>query len=76
MTTEISRRLIRDRLWDVEYDEFLMYQMGPCKSFNLNYVLSEKERDTIDIDYLPGPVRKLFRNMDHTNRDLLSHEQV
>ena len=76
VTTEISRKLIRDRLGNVEYDEFLMYLMGPYKSFNLNYVLSEEERDSIDIDDLPGPIRKLFWYTDHTNRDLLSHEQV
>ncbi|WP_440765038.1 DUF7509 family protein [Natronorubrum sp. DTA7] len=36
--------------------------MGPYKSFNLNYVLSDEERRDIDVDELPGPLRKLFRN--------------
>ncbi|MFT4946648.1 MAG: hypothetical protein ACI8TL_000884, partial [Natronomonas sp.] len=38
------------------------YIMGPYKSFNLNYVLSEEERREIDIEDLPGPLRRLFRN--------------
>ena len=36
--------------------------MGPYKSFNLNYVLSEEERREIDVNDLPGPLRKLFQN--------------
>jgi len=38
--------------------------MGPYKSFNLNYVLSEEERREIDIDDLPGLLRRLFHNKD------------
>jgi hypothetical protein len=64
MTVDISRELIVERLGRVTYDRFLFYVMGPYKSFNLNYVLSEKERREIDIDDLPGPLRRLFRNKD------------
>jgi hypothetical protein len=41
--------------------------MGPYKSFNLNYVLSDEERRGIDIDDLPGPLRRLFQNKDDIN---------
>jgi hypothetical protein len=64
MTDEIRREVIADRLGSVKYDQFLFYLMGPYKSFNLNYVLSEEERQEIDIDALPGPLRRLFRNKD------------
>ncbi|GAB7017326.1 hypothetical protein JCM18750_01870 [Halostagnicola bangensis] len=64
MTTEITRDFIRDQLGNVKYDRFLLYLMGPYKSFNLNYVLSETERERIDIDDLPGPLRQLFRSKD------------
>jgi hypothetical protein len=64
MTDEITRQRIADRLGSVKYDQFLFYLMGPYKSFNLNYVLSEDERQEIDIDALPGPLRRLFRNKD------------
>lgn len=64
MTGSISRDRIVDRLGSVEYDRFLFYIMGPYKSFNLNYVLSEDERKAIDIADLPGPIRKLFQNKD------------
>jgi len=67
MTDEISREVITDRLGGVTYDRFLFYLMGPYKSFNLNYVLSEEERDEIDIDDLPGPLRRLFRNKQDIN---------
>lgn len=60
--TAITRDLIADRLGDVTYDRFLFYLMGPYKSFNLNYVLSEEERRDIDVDDLPGPLRRLFQN--------------
>jgi len=62
MTTEITRDLLVDRLGDVTYDRFLFYLMGPYKSFNLNYVLSEDEREDIDVDDLPGPLRRLFQS--------------
>ena len=62
MTIEITRELIADRLGRVTYDWFLFYLMGPYKSFNLNYVLSEEDRREIDVDDLPGPLRRLFRN--------------
>lgn len=62
MTVEISRELIASRLGEVTYDRFLFYLMGPYKSFNLRYVLSGEERQQIEIDDLPGPLRKLFRN--------------
>ena len=64
MAVEITRDLIADRLGSVPYDRFLFYVMGPYKSFNLNYVLSEEQRREIDIDDLPGPLRRLFRNKD------------
>jgi hypothetical protein len=38
--------------------------MGPYKSFNLNYVLSDDERSDIDVEELPGPLRRLFQNKD------------
>jgi hypothetical protein len=64
MPTEISRDLLVDRLGDVPYDRFLFYLMGPYKSFNLEYVLSESDRQDIDVDDLPGPLRRLFRSKD------------
>lgn len=67
MTNEITRDVIVDRVGRVKYNRFLFYLMGPYKSFNLNYVLSEKERREIDIDDLPGPLRRLFRNKDDIN---------
>jgi hypothetical protein len=41
--------------------------MGPYKSFNLNYVLSEEARREIDVDDLPGPLRRLFENREDIN---------
>jgi hypothetical protein len=67
MSVEITRELIADRLGGVTYDRFLFYLMGPYKSFNLNYILSEEERREIEIDELPGPLRQLFRNRDDIN---------
>lgn len=64
MAGEITRDEIVDRLGSVEYDRFLLYLMGPYKSFNLNYVLSEEDRAAVDVGDLPGPFRKLFRNED------------
>lgn len=64
---QITRDLITGRLGDVKYDRFLFYLMGPYKSFNLNYVLSEEERQEIDIEDLPGPLRRLFRNREDIN---------
>lgn len=62
--TTISRDLIVGRLGEVAYDRFLFYLMGPYKSFNLNYILSEEERRDINVDDLPGPLRRLFQNKD------------
>ncbi|TKX73080.1 hypothetical protein EXE46_15070 [Halorubrum sp. GN11_10-6_MGM] len=62
MTAEITRDLIAERLGHVTYDRFLFYLMGPYKSFNLNYILSEEERQEIDVGDLPGPLRQLFQN--------------
>jgi len=59
---DITREEVTQRLGDVTYDQFLFYLMGPYKSFNLNYILSEEERQEIDIEALPGPLRRLFRN--------------
>ena len=67
MTAEITRDRITSRLGGVTYDRFLFYLMGPYKSFNLNYVLSEEERRNIETDDLPGPLRRLFRNKDDIN---------
>ena len=64
MAVEITRDLIADRLGEVIYDRFLFYIMGPYKSFNLNYVLSEEERRSVDVEELPGPLRRLFQNED------------
>lgn len=62
--TAITRDLIVDRLGEVTYDRFLFYLMGPYKSFNLAYVLSEEERRDIEIAELPGPLRRLFQHRD------------
>jgi hypothetical protein len=67
MTVEITRESITDRLGRVTHDRFLFYLMGPYKSFNLNYVLSEEERREIDVNELPGPLRRLFQNKDEIN---------
>lgn len=67
MTVDITRDLVVDRLGSVKYDRFLFYLMGPYKSFNLNYVLSEEERREIDIEDLPGPLRRLFQSKDDIN---------
>ena len=64
MTVEITRDLVVERVGRVKYDRFLFYLMGPYKSFNLEYVLSEEERREIDIEDLPGPLRRLFRSKD------------
>lgn len=64
MTMEITRDVIVERLGHVTYDQFLFYLMGPYKSFNLNYVLSEEERREISVEALPGPLRRLFQNED------------
>ena len=64
MTEEITRDSIAERLGQVTYDRFLFYLMGPYKSFNLNYILSEKERQEIDVEDLPGPLRQLFQSKD------------
>ena len=64
MTEGITRDLIAERLGQVTYDRFLFYLMGPYKSFNLNYILSEKERQEIDVEDLPGPLRQLFQSKD------------
>lgn len=62
--TEITRDLLVERLSEVHYDRFLFYLMGPYKSFNLNYVLSESDRREIDTDDLPEPIRSLFQSKD------------
>ncbi|WP_416839525.1 hypothetical protein [Haloferax sp. DFSO52] len=64
MRDSISRDEIRNALGRTTYDRFLVYVMGPYKSFNLNYVLSEQELQDIDIEELPGPIRRLFSNRD------------
>ncbi|MBC9986096.1 hypothetical protein E4P24_06900 [Haloferax sp. AS1] len=67
MTDAISRDEIRAALGRTTYDRFLVYVMGPYKSFNLNYVLSEEELAASDIDDLPGPIRKLFAARDEVD---------
>lgn len=62
MAERITRESIVDGLGTVKYDRFLFYLMGPYKSFNLNYVLSEEEREKVDVEDLPGPIRRLFQN--------------
>ncbi len=64
MDAEITRERLIGELGRVKYDRFLFYLMGPYKTFNLNYVLSEEERREIEIDDLPGPLRRLFQNTD------------
>lgn len=61
---EITRDELIRRLSHVPYDRFLLYLMGPYKSFNLSYVLSEEEREQMDVENLPGPLRRLFQNRD------------
>ncbi|WP_224450584.1 DUF7509 family protein [Haloprofundus salilacus] len=68
MTVEITRDVIVERLGRVKYDRFLFYLMEPYKSFNLNYVLSEEEREEIDIEDLPGPLRRLFQRKDEIDQ--------
>ena len=67
MTVEITRDLLVERLGHVTYDRFLFYLMGPYKSFNLHYVLSEQEQQKIDVEDLPGPIRRLFQSKDEIN---------
>jgi len=67
MSVEITRDLIVDRLGHVRHDQFLFYLMGPYKSFNLNYLLDERERREIDTADLPGPLRRLFRSKDEVD---------
>lgn len=64
MPDAITRDDIREALGRTTYDRFLVYVMGPYKSFNLNYVLSEEELADIDVADLPGPIRKLFAARD------------
>ena len=64
MDVEISRERLIGELGQVKYDRFLFYLMGPYKSFNLNHVLSEDERREVDIEDLPGPLRRLFQSTD------------
>ncbi len=61
MTGEITRSRIVDELGTVSYDHFLFYLIGLYKSFNLNYVLDERERREIDTDDLPSSLRRLFQ---------------
>lgn len=62
--TAITRDRIADRLGNVKYDRFLLYLMGPYKSFNLNYVFDETELADVNVDDLPGPFRRLFQHKD------------
>lgn len=62
--TSISRDEIVTSLGNVRYDRFLLYLMGPYKSFDLNYILTEKQRRQVDVEQLPTPLRQLFQNKD------------
>lgn len=62
MPTDLDRDLIVRTLPTPEYPRFLFYLMGPYKSFDLNYYLTEDEREEIDVEDLPGPIRPLFQN--------------
>lgn len=64
MRDAITRDDIRDALGRTAYDRFLVYVMGPYKSFNLNYVLTDDELQDVAIEDLPGPLERLFRNED------------
>jgi hypothetical protein len=64
MGEEITRQHLVASLGEVTYDRFLVYLMGPYKSFNLNYILSEDERDGLTVEELPTPFRRLFQNRD------------
>lgn len=64
MEAAITRERIREALGSVPYSNFLLYVMGPYKSFNLEYVLSADERADIDVEELPGPIRRLFKRRD------------
>lgn len=67
MSDDISRDLIVDRLGSPEYPRFLCYLMGPYRSFDLTHYLTEAERAAMDVDELPGPIRKLFRSEDEVD---------
>ncbi|EMA61431.1 DUF7509 family protein [Halorubrum lipolyticum] len=67
MSVEITRDLIADRLGHVRHDRFLFYLMGPYKSFNLNYILDERERREVNVADLPGPLRRLFQSKDEVD---------
>lgn len=67
---EISRDLIVGRLGHVRLDRFLVYLMGPYRSFNLGHFLSDEERARVDVSSLPGPIRRLFRNEDRIDDGL------
>lgn len=64
MMAEITRDELVHQLGHVPYDRFLLYLMGPYKSFNLHYILSDEERRQVDVEALPGPLRRLFQNRD------------
>lgn len=58
----VSRDAIVRGLGRVPYDRFLLYLMGPYRSFDLDHVLDEEERERLEIEELPGPLRELFGN--------------
>lgn len=77
MPTPIDRDYIIDQLpGNVRHDRFLFYLMGPYQSFNLNRVLSEDELESIDIDDLPGPIHRLFKNRDEIDDALAMLRRV
>lgn len=76
MADAISRDEIRAAPGRTTYDRFLVYAMGPYKSFNLDYVLLKEELAVIDIDDLPGPTWKLFVTRDGMNGVLTSLRRV
>jgi len=64
MSGEITRESIVEQLGEVKYDRFLFYLMGPYKSFNLNYVLSEEEREAFHEGTVASGVRTTEDDID------------
>lgn len=71
MTDAISHDEIQTALGRATYNRSLVYVIGPYKSFDLSYVLSEEELTAIGIGDPPGPIRKLFAAWDEVNNALV-----
>lgn len=61
---EVTRDDIIPRLRCVSSGRFLLHVISLYKSFNLDYVLSEGEREGMDVEDLPSPLCRLFQNRD------------